>query len=232
MGKALAARSTLFTPLVIRELQAIETAVGGRSELVGLLALAPLNPDLRLILGLLGDPIHERKSLAEICATGNILPGELLKHIEGAALLRGKVLSAQLIGRGLPAVVRDVMERAAPYEAPCNQCQGTGTRVADPTPQVPNPLPEPCAVCQGMGRLTYPPDIEHQKLALEMGRLLKTGGGLNIIQNNATLTPGGGGTLGGGSLERLHALSDRILYDTPLDAEILHPEESSDGDQN
>jgi hypothetical protein len=223
-GRALE-RQKAFTPLVVAQLQTIEDELGGRAALVGLLTLAPLNPDLSLMLGLLGDPTFSKQSLAEICATGNILPGDLLKHLESAALLRGRVLSAQIVGRGMPAVVADVMMRAAPFEAPCSNCQGVGTVTAEPTPTAPNPGPEPCGVCRGLGKLIYPPDIEHQKLALEMGRVLPKSGGLTIMQNNATLHGGGTGmgSLGSGSLERLHAVTDQILYkdEDPLDAEVL-----------
>lgn len=231
-SRALAKRSgiTTFTPLVVQELQQMEQAVGGRQELVGLLSLAPLNPDLRYALGVLGDPQHQHKTLATICTEANILPGDLLKHLETAALLKGRVLSAQLIGRGLPAVVQDVMQRAAPFEGTCHTCQGCGKITAEPTPTVPNPIPDPCYACGGTGLLIYPPDIEHQKLALDMGRMLQKGGGLSIVQNNANLPGGGsGGGMGGGSLERLHLMTDQILYQ---DADVLpdEPEEPSNGE--
>jgi len=225
--RALARQRKTFTPSVIAQLATLEEDLGGRQVLIGLLVLAPLTPDLQYLLGLLGDPTFGRQSLAEICATANTLPGELLHHLETAALLRGKVLSAQVIGRTLPAVVKNVMERAAPFEAPCNGgCQGTGSITQDPTPQVPNPSPDPCETCQGTGKLLYQPSIRHQELALEMGRMLPKGGGLIIQQNNQTTGGGPGGSLGGGSLEQLQALTDQILYgEDTIDAEVTPVEE-------
>lgn len=218
-----------FTPTVVDQLQLIEEEMGGRAQLVGMLVLAPLTADLKYVLGLLGDPQHQTKSLAAICALGNILPGELLKHLAAAALLRGKVRASQKIAEGIAAVTEDVMKRAAPYEAPCNGgCQGTGTITPEPTVQAPNPSPGPCEVCQGTGRLLYSPDLERQKLAIEMAQLLPKSGGFNIAvqQNNG---PAGGS--GGGAMERLTALTDQILYgegkgtappeDPPVEGDIL-----------
>lgn len=198
-----------YPPLVVQELTDLETTLGGRQELVGLLALAPLTPDLKYILGMLGDPTHQGRSLAEICAVGNILPGELLKQLASAAILRGKVQASRLVGQGIAAVAEDVMRRAAPYEEACHDCRGTGTITPDPTPAIPNPTPGPCDTCQGTGRLRYQPDLERQKLAIDMAQLLPKSGGINIAQINAQAPAGGGG---GTTIDALQRLTDRILY--------------------
>lgn len=198
-----------FPATVVQELEAIEASLGGRQEIVGMLVLAPLTPDLRYLLGLLGDPRSATQSLAEICTLANVLPGALLKHLGEAALLRGKVLASQQIGLGIAAVTGDVMRRAAPYEEVCNAgCQGTGTITPDPSAAQPNPVPTPCETCLGTGRLRYQPDLERQKLAIEMANLLPKSGGINIAQINA---PAAGGT-GEGALEKIQQLSDQILY--------------------
>lgn len=213
---ALARAQKIFPPTVVRQLEEIEQNLGGRAEVVGMLVLAPLTPDLRYILGLLGDPQHIRTSLAEICALGNVLPGELLKHLAQAALLKGKVQASQKIGDGIAAVAEDVMRRAAPYEDACSTCAGIGSLTPDPTPAIPNPSPEPCETCHGTGRLLYRPDLERQRLAIDMAQLLPKSGGIQIglQQNNGVGSVGGVG----GTLERLQALSDRVLYGDPDDA--------------
>lgn len=224
MGNALQRNAKVFTPTVISELSTLEKDLGGRQQLVGFLALAPLTPDLAYILGLLGDPAHQHKTLAEICALGNILPGQLLVEIEKAALLRGRVISAQAISHRLPAVVADVMLKAAPYEGACSECLGTGSITPDPTPEKPNPTHEPCETCNGTGKLVYQPNLRHQELALEMGRMLPKGGGILIQQNNQS-SSGQGSGLGSGALERLTQLTDKLLYDAPagesIEAEVL-----------
>lgn len=197
-----------FTPTVVDQLRVIEAEMGGRTTLVGMLVLAPLTPDLRYALGMLGDPKNAAKSLAQICAMGNILPGDLLKHLASAALLRGKVRASQKIGEGIAAVAEDVMRRAAPYEDVCHACRGIGMFTADPTPAAPNPSPASCDTCLGTGKLRYTPDLERQKLAIDMAQLLPKSGGIQIAMQQ-TLTSGGSG---GGAIERLQALTDKILY--------------------
>lgn len=207
----------LFTPTVVKELAQIETDVGGRAALVGMLALAPLTKDLQYVLGLLGDPQRKGESLAELCAAANVLPGELLKHLAQAAMQRGRILAAQRIGAGMPAVVEDIMRRAAPFEDACHACLGTGSVVPDPTPETPNPVHQPCETCQGAGKLKYQPDLERQKLAVELSQLLPKGGGIQIaMQQNNVPGGGSGSTLGMGSLERLQMATDRILYGDEL----------------
>lgn len=238
----LARAGKLFTPLVVQELQAIEQSVGGRAAIVGLLSLAPLTKDLQYILGLLGDPQQQGKSLAECCALANVLPGDLLKHLAAAALVRGKIQAAQRIGTGIPAVIEDIMRRAAPYEEACATCQGTASITPDPTPDTPNPVPESCDTCKGSGRLRYLPTLETQKLAVELAQLLPKGGGLQIaVQQNNGAGATGGGTMGMGALERLQLATDKVIYEgegrgrppggteegeeDPIDAETLPPED-------
>jgi len=207
---ALEKKSSFYTPTVVTELQKIEEELGGRTQLVGMLTLAPLTPDLRYVLGMLGDPNQRTASLAEICARGNILPGDLLRHLASAVMLKGKLKASQKIAAGIAAVTEDVMRRAAPYEAPCNGgCQGTGTITPEPTPAAPNPSPGPCEVCQGTGRLIYSPDLERQKLAIDMAQLLPKGGiqiGLQQTVNQA------GSSSGGGAFEKFQEATDRVLY--------------------
>lgn len=231
MTKALSKRSAAlalkhYPPAAVQELKKLEQDLGGRSELVALLTLAPLTPDLRYILGHLGDPQHQRMTLAEICTNGNILPGELLKQLSSAALLKGKVLASQAIGNGIAAVAKDVMRRAAPYEAPCNSCQGIGATTPDPTPAAPNPSPIPCEVCRGTGRLVYEPELDRQKLAMDLAQLLPKSSGIQIAQINTSQA--GSGQVG--TLEALQKLTDRLLYgsgtpgepDEPSEGEVVH----------
>jgi hypothetical protein len=221
-GVSLARRQAeTYTPSVVKELAALEQDLGGRPALLGLLALAPLNKDLRYVLGLLGDPQHDRLTLATICAKGNLLPGDLLKYLGAAALHRGQTLAKQRIGEAIPRVVADVMRKAAPYEEACYHCLGTGSITPDPSAEQPNPSPGPCPTCQGSGTLVYQPDLETQKLAIDMGGLTQKSGGISILNQNLNLPQAGGA--GGGALEQLQTLTDAILYgeeDPVVDAEV------------
>lgn len=223
----MAARKVVFPETVIQALESLEAQMGGRAQLVGMLTLAPLTADLRYVLGLLGDPQNVGKSLAAICAQGNILPAELLKHLSGAALLRGKVLASQQIGAGIAAVAADIMRRAAPFQETCYGCAGTGTFTAEPTKEVPNPIPAPCEVCRGGGVLAYMPELDRQKLAIEMAQLLPKSGGLQIL--NANVQASSGGASGGLSpFERLQAATDRLLYGGGPQAQLEEAEGTPD----
>lgn len=215
-----------FPDSVIGELEKIEQDLGGRQQIIGLLLLAPLSADLEYLLGLLGAPQHQRTSLAEVCALANVLPGDLLKLLGPAALLRGKLKAAQKIGDGIAAVVEDVMRRAAPYEDPCYQCRGTGTMTPEPSAEQPNPSPGPCDLCAGTGRLKYQPSLDRQKLAIEMAQLLPKSGGIQLgVQVNQ---PAGGDQ--GSRRGRLQLLTDRLLYGTGgrIDAEVLDTPDTPD----
>mgnify|MGYP001310867534 CR=1 FL=1 len=231
-----------FTPEVVQQLQQIERDLGGRPMLVGMLALAPLTADLQYVLGMLGDPLHHDKSLAEICGMGNILPGELLRHLASAALLKGKVMAAQRIGAGMPAVIDDIMRRAAPYTDLCGTCLGMGSLTPDPTPETPNPVPGPCETCRGSGQLLYRPDLERQKLAVDLAQLLPKGGGIQIAQvNSAGAGAGGQGASGVGvnTFDAVQRVVDQVLYgpsggfapadDETIDGELTPPEEGAEG---
>lgn len=212
--------------LVHEELARIEADLGGRRHLVGLLTLAPLTDDLRYLLGVLGEPRHDKHSLATLCARANILPGELIRHLGDAALLRGKTLALQKIGNGIAAVAEDVMRRAATYTETCNVCLGTGSLTPAPTPAQPNPTPGPCETCKGLGALAFYPDLDRQKLAVDMAQLLPKGGGVNIAVQQNNLGGKGGGM---GALERMQLLTDKILYgtDAPEEAaEAVEPAEA------
>lgn len=237
--QAIARQREVFTPNVVRELTELEATLGGRKGLIQALALAPLTPDLSYTLGMLGDPNSDRLSLAQICARGNILPGELLKHIRNAALLRGQVIAAQQVAQKIPEVVAEVLKKAVPYEDACSACRGVGSLPPEPTPQNPNPGPTPCETCLGTGRLVYPADDAKQRLVIDLAQLLPkpgSGGGVNILQQFGAAgggpTGGAAGGIGGGlsPFERLSVMADRILYGSgqpihdPVDGELVDEE--------
>jgi hypothetical protein len=102
------------------------------------------------------------------------------------------------------------MRRALPEEQTCQTCQGTGSVTPDPSKADPSPIPGPCRACGATGRLVIEGDLEHKKLALDMGKLLqKGGGGMNLNINQQVGVQVGSA---GGALERLQLATDAILY--------------------
>ena len=196
--------------LVVESLTLIEKALGGRDKIVAALAHAPKSRDLDYLLGLIGDPRTASEPLANLCAQGGITPGELIEAYKSGEIARAQALATQKVGDKLAAVAEDTMARALPQTGTCRACEGTGTFTPEPTKKKPNPAPEKCLICFGVGTVTVVGDLEHKKLALEMGKLLQKGGGvsLNVNQQVGVLT----GASSGGSLERMQAATDAILY--------------------
>ncbi len=204
--------TALALPSAVEALADIERQVGGRQAIVQALVTAPPSKDVKYVLGLLCDPDVKRRgmSLTEICVEAKITPGHLLDLLERGTKLRARIIAGQIIARGTPAVAEDVMQKAAPYEDACPDCQGTGSYTPDPTAEKPNPTHEPCKKCLGAGKLRYDADPKCRELALDMAGLTSKGGGINIgIQTNVQ-TGGGGGA--GMAYEALTELMDRMVY--------------------
>lgn len=176
--------------------------LGGRSALIETLELAAAEPEVDLILSLLGDPRYEKWTLRRLCSQAGLTIQEFFLAFQKATLVRAKIAATREIASGLVPVVRDVMKRAAPYEEVCDTCSGTGTFTPEPSRKVPNPSPEPCKTCHARGKLIIVPELDRQKLALELGDLVKKGGGFQIQNNQLNLAGSAGGTAAG-DLEKL-----------------------------
>lgn len=223
--------STALTPrrsakppaLVATSLDDLEQAIGGREALVAALMHAPKSAGIDYLLGLIGTPPlvglppmgvlngrHPTASLATLCAQGGITPGELMAAYRSGVLAKAQTLALHQVGQQLAAVTEDTMRRALPQTGQCDACDGTGTVVPEPSKKNPNPHPEPCRACKGTGTRTVQGDLEHKKLALDMGKMLPKSGGVNIAVNQQQNTFVGGAA--GGALERMQAATDAILY--------------------
>jgi hypothetical protein len=195
--------------LAAEAIDAFALSLGGREALAEALAIADSSPDVEQITMLLLDPRYAEIPLPRLCWQAGLTIAQLFAAYRKAALAKAHLASAQHIVTTLPEVVKDVMHRAAPYEISCGACQGTGSITDEPTEKRPNPAPHPCEPCQGHGRLLVLPDLDRQKLALELGQLITKGGGL-AIQQTMILPPERAGTPG--SLEQLQQAVGAILF--------------------
>lgn len=207
----------------------IEEQVGGRQAIIQALVTAPPSKDVNYVLGLLADPDPKRRALplAQVCAEAKITPGHLLDLLERGTKLRARIIAGQIVASKTPAVVTDVMSKAAPFEDTCPDCAGTGTQVPEPSEADKNPNPVPCKSCRGGGKLRYEADPECRKLALEMAGLTAKGGGISIALQQNVQVPAAGGS--GMAYEALTELMDRMVYgrkaaSSVVDAEVLPPE--------
>ncbi len=211
-GLAPAGSRALALPSTLEEqsLGLIEKTLGGREALVAALSHAPKSRDLEFLLGLIGDPTMAKIPLGHLCAQGGVTPGELLAAWKAGEILRGHVLATKQIVAAMPGVVLGVLKKAQEYEDTCTGCGGLGQITPEPTKKVPNPEPKTCPACNGGGVLRFEADLEHAKLALELGQLTQKGGGVQVNLSQQTANFHGGSA--GGTLEALMASSDRILY--------------------
>ena len=212
-------------------LNTFETTLGGREALVQSLALAASAPGIdrdqaEYIIGCLADPKYADKTLKTIARDAGITLQDLLTLYRHAAVQRAHLESLAHIAKGLPAVTQHVMTRAVPYEGTCGNCLGAGSKTADPTERVPNPTPILCVSCRGAGVVTYEPELEHTKLALSLGGLVKQGGGVSIV--NLQVQGGGASAAplsAGADYVALQQASDRALYGASevIDADPIEP---------
>jgi len=209
---------------VVETLSRLEKELGGRLALVRALSLAPPSGERDYLIGMLGDPAYDHLSLSTLCDQANLPIGDLLQLYRQAMLAVGQARSARIIGREVEGTVKDVMRRSAPYGEPCERCRGTGSVTPEPTEDTPNPAPQPCHVCQGKGERPCLPDLDRQKVALELAGLISRKGPQTFItQQQQVLAP----TLP--SLLTVQQETESVLYGEGQVVEPEAPEEGEDG---
>lgn len=212
--------------LDVEAIRVFEQALGGREALTAVLATGADDPAVEQVLVLLLDPTTAAAPLPKLCALAGLTVADLFKAFHKASLMRGQIRVAAQLEAQLPGVIADLLRRAQPYDEPCTACGATGTTTPEPTRKVPNPAPGPCGACGGKGQIHVLPDLERQKVVLDLAELLKKGSGISVSQNviNAP-APASGGL---GSLEQLQQVVSDALYKSPterptVEAEVVDP---------
>jgi hypothetical protein len=190
-----------------------EQIIGGRKKLTDALAVASTDADVARVTDLLLDPRYERHNLRSLCKMVGLTVADLLTAYRKAAIIQAHIQSAPIIAGKLIGVVEDLMTRAQPHYLPCPICRGTGTVVPEPTRDNPNPSPRPCQNCVD-GQVYTLPDLDRQKLALEISELIKPRAGITLNQANIVGSGNGGGDARalGGSLEQLQQAVSDVLF--------------------
>jgi hypothetical protein len=182
---------------------AIETfvvAVGGRKKLLQTLAIADGAEAADKVINCLLDPDYASWSLRRICTYAGITVADLFASYKKALFVQAHVDAAQRITSQLPPIVDDVMRRALPIARPCPRCNGSPT----------TPGTSKCPICQGAGTVLSEPDLDRQKLALELGRLTERKAGIVMQQNQVAATAVS--SHGTGSLEQLQQAVGELLF--------------------
>jgi hypothetical protein len=183
---------------------AVETfavAVGGRKRLLETLALADHDGRSDKVVNCLLDPDYADWSLRRICTYAGITVADLFASYKRAMFVQAHVAAAHTITTALPPIVEDVMRRALPLPAPCPHCRGIATP----------PNTKACALCKGDGTILLEPNLDRQKLALELGRLTAQKGGM-VVQQTQISAPSSSVSLNSGSLEQLQQAVGELLF--------------------
>lgn len=180
-----------------RALQTVEKALGGRDAILDTLAVAADAPEVEQVVQLLLDPRYAQQSLRQICVLAGLTVVDLFAAYKSAMVVKAHLIAYQTITDKILPVVEDVMTRAAPFKIPCPKCAKTG-RWTDPA--VKDAKEEDCPSCAGHGELLQLPDLDRQKLALELAQLVQKSGGVMLQQNNLTLNAGDKGKGSGSTL--------------------------------
>lgn len=192
-------------------------AVGGRQALTDTLAVAATATELQPIAQLLLDSRYDGQPVTRLCRLAGLTVADLLVAYRKALVAKAHIKAAVSIAERIPAVVDDVLRRAAPHDLPCDACQGLGETRPRATKADPLPIPVPCSRCRGSGQTHHLPDLDRQKLALELAQLSQKSGGIFVQQNNvANDAPSAGLAAGPGALESLQQAVSQILYNQPI----------------
>lgn len=203
-----------------------EKALGGRQSLIASLAIDS-TPDIRNLVEMLLDPHYDGYSLWQLAQQGGVTLTDLFRAYRNTTLAKAQIRATKAVAERLVDVVEDVMKQATPYEVPCLVCSGTGTRV--PKAKHPHPEPVSCKACDGRGQTTERPSVDRQRLALELGELIKVPKhGPTVLQqfNIPGAVSAAVGTTPG-SLERMQqAVTDFLFSARPTAIEIAPVPES------
>jgi hypothetical protein len=207
---SLALRPDDLTPeeanLSAAAIDAFTVALGGRAALLETLQIANGSPEVDKVLRLLDDPTYWGWTLRRICALSGLTIADLFKAYKSALLVKAHLQATKIVVDALPTVVEDVMRRSQLHEVPCEACGGSGQLPTQAGASV------ACNICRGTGKLLKQPELDRQKVALELGQLLTKGGGISLTQQQNTLVaPGSSTTFGPGAIDQLQQAVAEIL---------------------
>lgn len=208
----------------VRAVRAFENNLtGGREDLIEKLEAVEgdLGEKQQQLLALLRNPKNNRKSLAYLIAQVGDNPIQIMKSYAKGCKAVADVEAMVHAARNTPPLVKDIFRHAIDQQSVCMTCVGSGN-----VPVASNKVNETtvCPACDGSGHSIR--SSEHKewaaKLALELaGHKSKE----PLVQVNQQFNT----NVQGGLLERMANLSDRILYDRPVEAEILKEEKNEQG---
>lgn len=183
--------------------------VGGRQAFIDVLSVADAAPEAESVVNLLLDPRYAGYSIRRLCFITGITVADLFAAYRKACIARAHIRAAHVIAEKLPPIVEDVMSRATPTRVKCPACQGAGQKSRTITGEVRQVT---CGLCAGKGWTRSQPDLDRQKLALELGQLTEKKAGLIVQQNQMAVSAATLARTGVGSLESLQQAVGELLF--------------------
>lgn len=166
-----------------KALASLEAALGGRDAILSTLVQAELTPEEEILVNRLADRDWDDKSLARVAGSCSFTVGQVLSLLTKAAGAKAYALALGRVYAHLPAVAEDIAKRSIPHQERCEACRALGIVKRIDTDEDGNIkkddkgkkvwVEDQCWPCQGTGYITIYPDLERQKLALQIGGLLK-----------------------------------------------------------
>lgn len=208
--------------LVVKALSAFEEAVGGRARLVEVLAhYHQTSDDGELIMNLVADPGNAERSLASLCASAGLSVGKFLRIFASARGANAYLAAMERVWPRVPEVAAEVMRYAVTRKGRCTTCFGKGTlqgrvKRGAPVSEI------TCTACDGEGTFDIVPDLERQKVALQLAGLLRTSGAQVLIDQSKNQTA----IVSPVAMRGFIAATNRVLYGGPLEAQPPEPVEA------
>ena len=187
-----------------------EDAVGGRENLVDVLATSARNTKQDILFRLISDPARKSDSLIKLCKDAGVTSHEVIAMFRDAVLAQGMVTAQMNMADKLGVIAQDIAEKAHDHTKPCG-CTLTGNKdTASPT----------CDLCRGTGEVYMEGSLEHAKAVFDATGVTQKGGGMsiNVQQNNV------GGGSGGALLDKFVKATDDAAFDV-VDAEAIEEAE-------
>jgi hypothetical protein len=190
------ARVERSLPARASSIATFEAQLGGREALVEILSQADSSPDIQDLLAWLGNPDFRNDSLASICRMANLTAGDVFLAYERALQTRARVLARIPIAQKLPDVAADTMKKALLHQVKCPECYGRGKVQHKLKQKDGSEILEvrDCFPCNGVGKVDREPELDQQKLALELGEFCQKAGftiqNQNTIDNSKTVQVG------------------------------------------
>lgn len=214
------AGTALFAdPLAAPAIDTFAKVLGGRADLAAELLTSPdLTAPIRKVLLLILDPRFDRHSLSKLCDEAGLTPGEFFAAFRDATLAKANITAIRKVAERLVAITECVLDGAVNQLIVCEECNGSTQQLYPPARKGQDPTIGKCLRCNGHGEVPVRADFEKQKIALELGGLLKKGPAvqLNQLHQSLHLTQSGSGS----NLAQLQQAAAAVMFgrdQPPLD---------------